>query len=126
MNTYDVTVTREDGFWVADVVGHRGVATETRRLANLEVEVRDLLAGLYDLDEDAIELRLDLEPALGPDASKHLAEFEYARDALAMAQSNYESSQRAAVTELRHAEVSLRDAASLLGISFQRVQQIAS
>lgn len=124
MKTYDVAVSREDGFWVADVVGKRGVATEARKLANLETEVRDLLAGLYDLDDEAISLRWDIEPALGAGAASHLREFQTARDALKRATHEYEQAQREAVASLRGAQVSLRDAALLLDISFQRVQQV--
>lgn len=124
MNRYDVDVTREDGFWVAVARGVRGGATESRRLSALDVQVRDLLSGLLDVAEDELELEYHVEHALGVAATKALIGYDRAKDALAVAQFDYEGAQRLAVQELRSADVSLRDSAHLLGISFQRVQQL--
>jgi hypothetical protein len=46
MTSYDVTVTREDTLWVAhaDNVG----ATDVEHFQDLEVEVRDYIAGMTD------------------------------------------------------------------------------
>src|SRR5689334_5189481 len=56
MKRYAVTVSREGLWWVAVVDGLPGGATESRRLDQLEAEVRDLIAGLTDTSEDAFEL----------------------------------------------------------------------
>ncbi len=48
VKAYEVTVSREGRWWVAQVEGVRGGATQARRLADLEVEVTDLLAGLLE------------------------------------------------------------------------------
>lgn len=125
MNHFAVDVTREDGFWVAVVRGLRGGATESRRLSALKTEVTDLVGGLLDLDADEIDLAYDMEPALGVAAIKAIRGYEGAKSALTQAQSDYDSAQRDVVHELRATDVSLRDAAHLLGISFQRVQQLA-
>jgi hypothetical protein len=121
---FHVTVKREDGFWVGVVEGVRGGATETRRLDKLESEIRDLLAGLLDLDEDDIKLDVDLSPALGADVDKILDHYRALRNRAAAAEAEYERAQIEAVCWLREADVSLRDAGKLLGISFQRVQQV--
>lgn len=122
--TYDVDVTREDGFWVGVVRGVRGGATEARRLSALQGEVKDLLVGLLEVDESAIELAFNVEPAIGIGASKALRSFDEAKRALVQAQWDYESAQRDAVHELSVAGLSLRDSGTLLGISHQRVQQL--
>jgi hypothetical protein len=124
MSTYDVDVTREDGFWVGVVRGVRGGATETRRLSALRGEVQDLLSGLLDVDEDDLQLEFHLENALGVAANKAVGSFDKAKSQLADAQWHYELAQRDAVHELSVAGVSLRDAGALLGISHQRVQQL--
>lgn len=64
------TVSREDGFWVAVVDGVPGAATEVRQLAALDTEVRDLLSGLLDQDEDSFDLRYQLHDAIGAGADK--------------------------------------------------------
>ena len=124
VNSYDVIVSREGGFWVAVVDGVRGGATEARRLANLEVEVRDLLAGLLDADPDALDLRFQFAPALSPPAAKALHEYNLAAENLARTRKRYEETQREVVDELQSAKVSVRDAAYLTDLSFQRIQQL--
>jgi hypothetical protein len=65
VKSYRATVSRESGWWVAEVDGVLGGATEATRLVDLETEVRDLLAGLLDQEEDAFELRWDAAVARG-------------------------------------------------------------
>jgi DNA-directed RNA polymerase specialized sigma24 family protein len=124
VKTFDVEVHREGNYWVAEVLGVRGGATETRRLANLDAEVTDLLSGLLDLDPDQIRLRRHLH--LTPGAMKMLEAYAEARIELEEARQRYDRVQRDAVHELRAADLSLRDSAELLGVSFQRVQQLVS
>jgi hypothetical protein len=50
---YDVTVTRDSGLWTAVVTGlppHTVGATDVEPFADLETEVRDLIAGLTETD----------------------------------------------------------------------------
>ncbi len=123
--TYRVRVSREDGYWVAKVDGVRGGATEARSLANLDVEVRDLLAGLLDVEDDAFALDWDYEPALGP-AAKAVGQYHELDEAYTHLRAARDEAQAEAVRDLRGAGVSLRDAAAMLDLSFQRVQQLAS
>jgi len=113
-----VTVTREDGYWVAVVAGLRGGATETRRLDRIEAEVRDLVAWLTDTTEHAFDLTWDYD--LPPTLAAKVRAFADKRDALKRAQEEYE----AAVAEARGESLSVREAGALLGLSHQRVQQI--
>jgi hypothetical protein len=56
---YRVTVTREDQLWTATVDGlppHMVGVTDVERFADLEVEVRDLVAGLTDSEPNAFML----------------------------------------------------------------------
>jgi len=117
-----VTVTREDGYWVAVVAGLRGGATETRRLDRIEAEVRDLVAWLTDTTEDGFDLTWDYD--LPPTLAAKVRAFADKRDALKRAQEAYEAAARAAVAEARGESLSVRDAGALLGLSHQRVQQI--
>ena len=126
MDVCEVDVTREDPYWVGSVRGLRGGATETRRLDKLEAEVRDLIAGLLDIDEDTIELRFNYGPALHREGTKAVQQAHEARSHLRAAQEAYDSVMREAARELRSESVSLRDSAALLGVSFQRVQQLIS
>ncbi|GAA3721205.1 DNA-directed RNA polymerase specialized sigma24 family protein [Spinactinospora alkalitolerans] len=124
MTTFRVGVTREDGRWVAVVDGLRGGATETRTLINLEIEVRDLISGLTDAEPDSFSLEWHWEEAVGSDSAAAMAEFTELRKQLEETKAGYERAQRKAVVSLRKQGVSVRDAARLLGLSFQRVQQL--
>ena len=57
--TYTITVTRDDNLWAAQIgslpPGRIGV-TDVAHFADLEVEVRDLIAGLTDADPDEFDL----------------------------------------------------------------------
>jgi hypothetical protein len=122
--SFDVLVSREGKFWVAVVDGVRGGATESRRLANLEAEARDLLAGLLDVEPEELDLNLRFDPALSPSAAGALQAYQIAAKQLADSKRRYEEAQRRAVDELHSAQVSVRDAAYLTDLSFQRIAQL--
>ncbi len=115
MTSYTVTVSREPPWWVAVIAGLPGGATEARRLDHLEVEVRDLIAGLTDSSEDAFDL--DWEYALPPELAWPVREFVEARARRQAAERDYGAAQEQAVDALTAAQVSVRDAAELLGLS---------
>ena len=57
--TYTITVTRDDNLWAAQIGGlppGRIGVTDVARFADLEAEVRDLVAGLTDADPDEFDL----------------------------------------------------------------------
>ena len=126
MNRYHVVVTREKPFWVAVVQGLPGGATESRSLALLDGEVRDLVSGLTDVDEDAFELSWDYAAAFPDDIAAVLVQMRAARENVERSRDEYERLQHDAVVGVRGQGVSMRDAAVLLNLSHQRISQIAS
>jgi hypothetical protein len=120
--TWRVTVTREDGYWVAVVNGLRGGATETRRLDRIEEVVRDLVAWLTDTADDSFDLTWEYR--LPAQLAKRVRAFTEKRDGLRRAQEDYDNAARAVVAEARNEAISVRDTGALLGLSYQRVQQI--
>ena len=123
MKTYRANVTREDGYWVAVVAGLRGGATETRTFAALEDEVRDLVAGLTDTDEDSFGLELALSDELKR-VREVVGAMERIREALAEVREQYEATQREAARTLHEEHLSARDSAKLIGVSHQRISQL--
>ncbi|UNX54503.1 hypothetical protein MF406_16690 [Georgenia sp. TF02-10] len=77
---YTVKVSREGRYWVAEVADVPGGATETERLADLDHEVRDLLAGLLDVDEGSLELAYGSRAASGPENAGAWEAFVRERD----------------------------------------------
>jgi hypothetical protein len=58
MSSYQVAAARENGLWVADIRGPGlgPAATDTVHFADLEAEVRDLVAGLTGTHPDGLDL----------------------------------------------------------------------
>ncbi|MCP2252163.1 hypothetical protein LY13_000902 [Prauserella aidingensis] len=122
---YDVVVTREDGLWVAVVDGLPGGATDVDRMRDLESDVRDLIAGLRDLDPEDFEIRWhyrqgehDLTPAVALLQEREQSAEEAVR--------KRDEARYSAIVEMHEAGLSYRTIADLVGISHQRVQQLAS
>jgi hypothetical protein len=122
--SYTVNVAREGRYWVASAEGVRGSAIETRLLRSLEQVVRDGLALLLDIEPGSFDISWVIEL---PDAARQaLDAFEEARTRRRDAEDAYEQSMRVAADRLTQANLSLRDAATLMDISHQRVQQVRS
>lgn len=135
MTTYRVVVSREDPWWVAVAYGDglpsHGVATEARRIADLEDEIRDLIVLRTDRDLDmpyekaVADFVLDWSYDLPAEAAEALAEYQESKRELAEAEAKYaERMRRAAHTLGDVAHASVRDAAALMGVSHQRVSQL--
>lgn len=119
--TYPVTATREDRWWavVADL-GTREVATQARRLDQVEQVVREAIALALDIDEADFEVAIT--PVL-PDLSDQAREAIELRHDLAELQDRLGEIETAAVSELRK-RLTVRDVAALFGITPSRVSQI--
>lgn len=125
MNTYEVEVTREDGLWVADIRGH-GVgpaATDTVRFADLETEVRDLIAGLTGSDPGKFELTW-LYSFGGADLTAAISHLLAAEVGLRKATQAHEEARRTALLELASTGLSQSAIGDVLGVSHQRVHQL--
>ena len=124
VNTYTVTYERDAaGWWVASVQGIPGCHTQGRSLAEARRRIREALS-LFVPHADKAELTANVKlPASVRErvkrylAARQRAEEEQAR-ALALATETVQSLRK----ELH---LSVRDAGEVLGLSFQRVQQLA-
>ncbi len=110
-----------DGWWVAAVKEIPGCHTQGRSIAQARERIREAME-LYDVPPKAptteqIRIGGDLDAELRAAREKRADAERTAREAA--------DATRRAVARLAKAGVSRRDAAELLGLSFQRVQQIA-
>ena len=122
--TYTVRVSREGKWWIGQVDGVVGAATEVARLAELDTEVRDLLAGLLDRDDEDFDLSWDMSAILGSDGQAVWQAYRAERDDLSALTVKVEANRIATLRALREAGVSVRDSAALVGLSHQRVAQL--
>jgi hypothetical protein len=123
--TYEVTVTREDGLWVASIAGEDvgPAATDAVRFADVDVEVRDLIAGLTDADPDV--LSLDWHYVIGgQDVTLTVETLLTAERTLRAAERSYETARQMALRELDGTGLPQSAIGDVLGVSHQRVHQL--
>ncbi len=125
MSSYQVEVTREDGLWVADIWATElgPAATDTVHFADLEAEVRDLIAGLTDSEPDDFELvwRYNIG---GADMTETISRLLKAEVGLQKATQAHEEARHAALQALAGAGLSQAAIGDVLGVSHQRVHQL--
>ena len=125
---YKVKVTREGGSWLADVPALDGVHTWARSLPKLNQAIREAIALAEDLPDNAeAGLHLEFEYAIG-DPELEAATTQLRADRERVQREERELAARTAEAARRlvtqHA-MSVRDAATLLNVSMQRVSQVA-
>jgi predicted RNase H-like HicB family nuclease len=126
MAKYVVTYERDEaGWWIAEVQGVAGVNSDGRTVADARRRVREALAlAVGDTAAQVAELVDDVK--LPGAVRKVVARATAARSKLHAIQAEAQESTATAVRELRkRLGLSIRDIADLLGISHQRVQQLA-
>jgi predicted RNase H-like HicB family nuclease len=124
MSVYRVVAKQdESGNWIAHVPEIPGCHTFARSLWALKPRIREALSLWVD-DSDDAELVLDV--ALPQKVVRAVARAQDAQDAAVRAAQGWKKAISRSVKELERAGYSRRDTADLLGLSHQRVQQIAS
>jgi predicted RNase H-like HicB family nuclease len=126
MRKYVVTYERDEaGWWIAEVQGVAGVNSDGRTVSDARRRVREALAlAVGDAAAEAADLVDRVK--LPDEARKVVARATAARSKLDAIQAEAQESTATAVRELRkRLGLSIRDIADLLGISHQRVQQLA-
>lgn len=115
----------ESGWWIAEVVEVQGCRTQGRTVAQCRRRIREALALFVD---DAVARKATLvdDVRLGGGITRVVRRVAAARRQADAVQAKVQRDTRAAVRELTgRLGLSVRDAAELLGISYQRVQQLA-
>lgn len=128
--SYRVVVTREGEHWLADVPELEGAHTFARTLTGLDRAVREVVVLAADLPDEAIEtVELEWDIHTGD------PELDAAAAAARRARAEKDEAERRAAKATERAlhrleatrqGMSRRDLGLLLGLSHQRVQQIAS
>jgi hypothetical protein len=114
-----VTLERDGGQWILTVPAIPGCHTYGPSLSTSLVRLRDALR-LFRPGDASLEITLEPIGELG----ERLREVDAARAALAVAEDRRRLAMSAALAQVVALGISRRDAATLLGISHQRVQQL--
>ncbi len=122
---YVVTAERDGKFWFLRVPELPGVFTQVRRLEQAPEMVRDAIALMLDVPADTFDV--DVEPALDPELAALVARTQRMRNAAAhMVQGSNTRLASTVHALVGQQQLTVRDAAALLDLSFQRVAQLAA
>lgn len=116
--------TRSGGWWSVEVPEVPGAFTQAKRLDQVADAAAAAVADLLELPVE--DVAVEVKPALDAETAELLSEALGAAEAATKAQAAASSLMRSAVAHLRDQEhLTTRDTAVLLGISHQRVAQLA-
>jgi predicted XRE-type DNA-binding protein len=122
MTTYDVIVFREDELWVADIVD-LGV-TDMLHFSEREEQVRDYVSGMTDVEPDSFDLRWRYR-AGQDEVTEAINELCLVEAALADFTARHDALRRQIIAQMSAAGLSQRAIGDVLGLSHQRVNQLA-
>ena len=121
---YDVHVTRDGRWWMVEVPS-LDLLTQARRVDEIEEQARSLIAVSLDVPQSGVEVRI-AEVRIGDiDALAVAEQVKALRAEAAEAERRASEAAREAVAELVRDDAPVRDIGALLGISHQRVSQLA-
>ena len=122
---YTALANREGKWWAISVKGLPGALSQVRRLDQAEAMAREVIALVLDVPEDGFDVVVT--PVLNEEHRDALAELDRAKEQYAQSMAALAERQREATLLLvREAGLTVRDAATVLGVSFQRVSQLTS
>ncbi len=121
---YAALCRRSGNWWAIDIPDVPGAFTQSRRLEHAQSMARDAIALLLDVDPLSfdVEVRVELQEHL-QEAVESVARSK--ADAL-QARENAATSAEQAVRVLTAEGITIRDIGEILGVSFQRVAQLAA
>lgn len=128
---YDVHVTREGDAWLADVPELPGAHTYARSLTGLRRSVREVIVLMGDYSDDDVRNTEAFETnfryvGLPQPVADEVAEARELRSQLVAVEEKARRATARAARDMHDQGLSLRDSAEILGVSFQRVQQLVS
>jgi len=126
MTTYKVTVTRDENLWAVVVDGLPAGAigaTDVERFEDLDIEVRDLIAGLTGTEPDSFGLtwRYIVD---GQEVTDVIIRLTQAQAAFGDAARARDGARKAALAALAKAGLPQSAIGDVLGVSHQRVHQL--
>jgi len=124
MDKYRAQVTRDGRWWMISVSEIDGL-TQARRLSEVELMARELIAVTLDLrlSEVAVDVTLDIDDI---DVESTIKAIRKEKEDAALLEEDAAAKTKTLVKELVAHNVPLRDIGAMLGLSFQRVHQLAA
>lgn len=125
MKTYDVTVHRDGKWWMVEIPELDGL-TQARRVADVQEAAREWIAVTLDVALSEVVVTVRSLTVGAHEVTKDLHEVEHWRDQEKKAAARYSDQLAKSAVYLADEDVPMRDIGALLGVSFQRAQQLTS
>lgn len=122
---YRATASRDGRWWFVHVAGEQGLYTQVRRLDQAEAMIREVIALMLEVPEDSFDVVVEPDLASLGGVREAVEAALVERERANAAQEAASSAMRHAVSEIRASGYTSRDAGMLLGVSNQRISQIA-
>jgi DNA-directed RNA polymerase specialized sigma24 family protein len=122
---YTARAQREGKWWAISIEGLPGALSQVRRLDQAEAVAREVIALVLDVPDDSFDVVV--APELGEEYRDAIAELNRAKDQYAESMAALaERQEKVTLLLVRDGGLTVRDAATVLGVSFQRVSQLTS
>jgi DNA-directed RNA polymerase specialized sigma24 family protein len=118
---YLASVERDGRFWYIHIP-QVGRSTQARHLREVELMARDLISTMDEIPLNSFEVELEIK--LPEEVNDELRRAEELRQRAARSQSEAARLSRDAARHLHDQGLTYRDIGQVLGVSFQRVQQL--
>ena len=124
MTIYEVIARRSGKWWALEVPAISGVFSQCKRLDQAKDMARDAIATVTDQDPDSFDVVVT--PFIAGDLGEAVREAIAAREAAGSARDSATASLRRVVVQAATEGLPLRDAATLVGISYQYAAKVAT
>ena len=121
---YDVNVYRDGRWWMIEVPSIDAL-TQARRVSEIKDQAVSLIATYLDVPLSQVEIKVVSMKIDDVDALALVEHVKAAREAAAKAEAQAREQTREAVRMLTEHDAPMRDVGELLGVSHQRVAQLA-
>ena len=121
--TYIVEVEKANDRWWTLFCPEPSIVSQCRSLSRVREEIAPIIAEVEGVDEDDVELSINYK--LPDDYFAHIATAERAREISEREAAKTREETRKAARVLIDSGVTMRDAGTIMGLSYQRVAQLA-
>ncbi len=125
MDRYQVVVTRDGRWWMISVPEIDGL-TQARRLSEVERMARELIAVTLDVRLSEVAVVVTFGDIDGIPVNSRIQTIASEKEKAAQLEQDAAAQTKTLVKELVAHNVPLRDIGAMLGLSFQRVHQLAA
>lgn len=119
---YTATAHRAAGWWIVQCDQHPGALSQVHRLDQAAAVHREAIAFVVGVPADEVEV--EVRPEIPEQVTAHLRRAEEAAAQAQRATAQERAERAAAARAARDAGLTVRDIGAVMGVSFQRAQQI--